>query len=167
MAIFTFGEGYHNYHHEFQHDYRNGVKWWQWDPTKWMINLCSRVGLATNLTRISNFKIQREILDTQFRRASRKLQETANCESLKVSLEREYQLFTLSVNQWKALQSERYDRKVTQFEDALEERKLKLQEKWEKAAVHTRFKELEYSLKMQRKRLGLLTQQMQLQAQSA
>jgi len=19
----------------FQHDYRNGVKWWQWDPTKW------------------------------------------------------------------------------------------------------------------------------------
>ncbi|MBA2433531.1 MAG: fatty acid desaturase, partial [Chthoniobacterales bacterium] len=26
LAIFTFGEGYHNYHHEFQHDYRNGVK---------------------------------------------------------------------------------------------------------------------------------------------
>ncbi len=26
MAFLTFGEGYHNYHHEFQHDYRNGVK---------------------------------------------------------------------------------------------------------------------------------------------
>ncbi len=37
MALFTFGEGYHNYHHEFQHDYRNGVKPWQWDPTKWAI----------------------------------------------------------------------------------------------------------------------------------
>ena len=24
MALLTFGEGYHNYHHEFQHDYRNG-----------------------------------------------------------------------------------------------------------------------------------------------
>src|SRR5207245_501194 len=23
MALLTFGEGYHNYHHEFQHDYRN------------------------------------------------------------------------------------------------------------------------------------------------
>jgi stearoyl-CoA desaturase (delta-9 desaturase) len=34
MALLTFGEGYHNYHHEFQHDYRNGVKPWQWDPTK-------------------------------------------------------------------------------------------------------------------------------------
>jgi len=32
MALFTFGEGYHNYHHEFQHDYRNGVKPWQWEP---------------------------------------------------------------------------------------------------------------------------------------
>ena len=32
MAIFTFGEGYHNFHHEFQHDYRNGVKPWQFDP---------------------------------------------------------------------------------------------------------------------------------------
>ena len=37
MALLTFGEGYHNYHHEFQHDYRNGVKPWQFDPTKWAI----------------------------------------------------------------------------------------------------------------------------------
>ena len=34
VALLTFGEGYHNYHHEFQHDYRNGVKPWQFDPTK-------------------------------------------------------------------------------------------------------------------------------------
>ena len=32
MAIVTLGEGYHNYHHEFQYDYRNGVKPWQIDP---------------------------------------------------------------------------------------------------------------------------------------
>jgi hypothetical protein len=25
LALLTMGEGYHNYHHEFQHDYRNGV----------------------------------------------------------------------------------------------------------------------------------------------
>ena len=52
MAIFTFGEGYHNYHHEFQHDYRNGVKPWQWDPTKWLIWTLSRLGLANNLRRV-------------------------------------------------------------------------------------------------------------------
>jgi stearoyl-CoA desaturase (delta-9 desaturase) len=33
LALLTMGEGYHNYHHEFQHDYRNGVKPWQFDPT--------------------------------------------------------------------------------------------------------------------------------------
>ncbi|MDE1171020.1 MAG: fatty acid desaturase [Verrucomicrobium sp.] len=57
MAIFTFGEGYHNYHHEFQHDYRNGVQRWQWDPTKWTIWLLHRLGLAENLRRVPNEKI--------------------------------------------------------------------------------------------------------------
>jgi stearoyl-CoA desaturase (delta-9 desaturase) len=167
LAFLTYGEGYHNYHHIFQTDYRNGIRWWQWDPTKWMISLCSKIGLASNLTRVSNFKIQRKLLDAQFQRATRKLAETANSERLRVILEREYQLFSESINQWKTLQGERYERKVTQLEDALEERKLRLAQKWQQAAVRTQFKELEYSLKMQRKRLGLLMQQMQLQAQAA
>lgn len=49
MAFFTFGEGYHNFHHEFQHDYRNGVKTWQYDPTKWTIWLLSKIGLVDKL----------------------------------------------------------------------------------------------------------------------
>jgi len=52
LALFTFGEGYHNYHHEFQHDYRNGVKPWEWDPTKWLIWILSKLGLATGLRRV-------------------------------------------------------------------------------------------------------------------
>src|ERR1700720_4327736 len=52
LAFFTFGEGYHNYHHEFQHDYRNGVKPWQWDPTKWLIWTLSKLGLTTGLRRV-------------------------------------------------------------------------------------------------------------------
>ncbi|MBA3651372.1 MAG: fatty acid desaturase [Chthoniobacterales bacterium] len=57
LAIFTFGEGYHNYHHEFQHDYRNGVKPWQLDPTKWMIWTFSKLGLVRGLRRVSDDKI--------------------------------------------------------------------------------------------------------------
>lgn len=57
MAFCTFGEGYHNYHHEFQHDYRNGVKPWQWDPTKWTIWLLSKIGLTSNLRRVPDSKI--------------------------------------------------------------------------------------------------------------
>jgi hypothetical protein len=52
MALFTFGEGYHNYHRQFQHDYRNGVKPWQWDPTKWLIWILSKLGLTSGLRRV-------------------------------------------------------------------------------------------------------------------
>jgi stearoyl-CoA desaturase (delta-9 desaturase) len=52
LALFTFGEGYHNYHHEFQHDYRNGVMPWQWDPTKWIIWTLSKLKLVGGLRRV-------------------------------------------------------------------------------------------------------------------
>jgi stearoyl-CoA desaturase (delta-9 desaturase) len=52
LAWFTFGEGYHNFHHAFQHDYRNGVKPWQFDPTKWCIWLLHKTGLARQLRRV-------------------------------------------------------------------------------------------------------------------
>ena len=111
LAFLTYGEGYHNYHHIFQTDYRNGIRWWQWDPTKWMIALCSRIGLASDLNRVSDFKIQRAILDTQFQRARSEMEQTQGSETLRASLEREYQLFTESINQWTSLQAERYERK--------------------------------------------------------
>jgi stearoyl-CoA desaturase (delta-9 desaturase) len=58
MALFTLGEGYHNYHHEFQYDYRNGVRPWHVDPTKWMIWTLSKLGLVRNLRRASPEKIR-------------------------------------------------------------------------------------------------------------
>ena len=57
MAIVTLGEGYHNYHHEFQYDYRNGVKPWQIDPTKWVIWTLSKLGLVSKLRRVPAEKI--------------------------------------------------------------------------------------------------------------
>jgi stearoyl-CoA desaturase (delta-9 desaturase) len=51
LALFTFGEGYHNFHHTFPGDYRNGFRWYQFDPTKWTIAALSKVGLAQDLRR--------------------------------------------------------------------------------------------------------------------
>ncbi|KAJ3116549.1 hypothetical protein HK100_001035 [Physocladia obscura] len=48
-ALVTFGEGYHNFHHEFPSDYRNAIQWHQYDPTKWTIWVASLVGLTYNL----------------------------------------------------------------------------------------------------------------------
>ncbi len=50
-AILTNGEGYHSFHHRFPNDYRNGIRWYHWDPTKWFIYLLSRFGLAWDLKR--------------------------------------------------------------------------------------------------------------------
>ena len=168
LAFLTYGEGYHNYHHIFQSDYRNGIRWWQWDPTKWMIALCARIGLASELNRVSNFKVQRAILDTTFDRARTKLEGAMDSESLSEMLEREYQLFTESINQWTALQAERYERTKGHLSDALYEHKQHLHQKWEAAALVNKLKTLEYGLKMQRKRLTLLMEQVHFhQAQMA
>ncbi len=72
MAFFTFGEGYHNFHHEFQYDYRNGVKPWHFDPTKWTIWLLHKVGLVKNLRTVPEEKILKaEIAEQQKRHAER------------------------------------------------------------------------------------------------
>ena len=167
LAFLTYGEGYHNYHHIFQTDYRNGIRWYQWDPTKWMIKLCEKIGLASNLVRVPDFKIQRAILDTQFERARRELDVRSAPQRLRDTLEREYQLFTDSINQWKDLQAERYEQRRAALGDALLEKRQAMQLRWENAALRTKLRELEFSLKMQRKRMALLMEQLQLQAQPA
>jgi stearoyl-CoA desaturase (delta-9 desaturase) len=51
LALLMFGGGYHNFHHTFPGDYRSGVAWYQWDPTKWWIWSLSLVGLTRRLSR--------------------------------------------------------------------------------------------------------------------
>jgi stearoyl-CoA desaturase (delta-9 desaturase) len=48
-ALCTIGEGYHNFHHQFPMDYRNAIKWYQYDPTKWFITAMSWIGQASHL----------------------------------------------------------------------------------------------------------------------
>jgi len=58
-ALVTMGEGYHNYHHRFPADYRNGVRWYHFDPTKWLIRFLACLGLARGLRRMSPTAIAR------------------------------------------------------------------------------------------------------------
>ena len=67
------------------------------------------------------------------------------------------------MNQWKQLQAERYERRREQLEDALEERREQLRERWQQAALRSRFHELEFTLHAQRKRLEELLQHWRLQ----
>lgn len=69
VAFLTHGEGYHNFHHKFQADYRNGIRWYQWDPTKWTIRGLALLGLAKKLRRIS----EQEILKARLQMEALKL----------------------------------------------------------------------------------------------
>ena len=62
ISLLTFGEGYHNYHHTFAHDYRNGTKWYHFDPTKWLIWGLSKVGLAKGLKKMNDFVVQKKLI---------------------------------------------------------------------------------------------------------
>jgi stearoyl-CoA desaturase (Delta-9 desaturase) len=65
VAILTHGEGYHNFHHKFQFDYRNGIRWYHWDPTKWSIQIASLIGLARKLKTVKFSDVLKARLDVE------------------------------------------------------------------------------------------------------
>jgi stearoyl-CoA desaturase (delta-9 desaturase) len=62
IALLTFGEGYHNYHHVFANDYRNGIRWYHFDPTKWLIWGLSKIGLTKQLKRTDQLTIKKRMV---------------------------------------------------------------------------------------------------------
>lgn len=58
-ALITMGEGYHNFHHRFMSDYRNGVRWYHFDPTKWFVWTLSKIGVTSDLKRVPKRAIDR------------------------------------------------------------------------------------------------------------
>lgn len=63
LAVLTFGEGYHNYHHIFASDYRNGIRWYHFDPTKWLIWTASRLGMVKGLRTVNRVRLQKALIN--------------------------------------------------------------------------------------------------------
>jgi stearoyl-CoA desaturase (Delta-9 desaturase) len=127
LAFFTNGEGYHNFHHVFANDYRNGRLWYQWDPTKWLINFFVFLGQASNLNRTPEAHILRAQLSvTVDDFTKRGLRMPTRLEEMRLTLEQkllEFQNRAREFQQWKSqklgawekLQA-RYGRKRLRFE---------------------------------------------------
>ena len=64
LAIMLLGENWHNFHHAFPSDYRNGAKWYQADVHKWLIYLMSKCGLAWGLKRTAKVRVDAKITQT-------------------------------------------------------------------------------------------------------
>tara|TARA_B100000900_G_scaffold139902_1_gene118552 strand:- start:2054 stop:3208 length:1155 start_codon:yes stop_codon:yes gene_type:complete len=77
VSLFTFGEGYHNYHHKFQWDYRNGIKWFAFDPSKWIIKILSYVGITYDLKVAQDYLIWESKVNSLKDQLNEKLQNSS------------------------------------------------------------------------------------------
>lgn len=73
LAFLTYGEGYHNFHHRFASDYRNGYRWYHYDPTKWWVNVMRWIGLVGRVNRYRKEQLIKARIETDMERARRKL----------------------------------------------------------------------------------------------
>lgn len=154
LAFFTYGEGYHNFHHIFQYDYRNGIRWYQFDPTKWLIKGLSYLGLTSDLKKIPEFKIEQARVAMQFKYAEQALQnkKTAHLPSvdaMKARLASEYEAFSIALQEWAKLKEEQFHatKQAIQNAEAVK-------------AYKTKMKSLEIQMKAQRKRVAALMSQL-------
>lgn len=65
LFFLLLGENWHNFHHAFARDYRNGWKWNQIDIHKWVIYLMSKVGLAWDLVITPEERIKAKEAETK------------------------------------------------------------------------------------------------------
>ena len=139
MALFTFGEGYHNFHHEFQHDYRNGVKFWQFDPTKWTIHILEKIGMASKLRRVADETIlMAEIYQKQRTVAERlEKQEQNICEKTQKLFTDAQEQLNKAHEAWEEATKE-HMKAVRQKLESTREQLIELQQKVEKTVEELR-----------------------------
>ncbi len=117
VALLTYGEGYHNFHHRFPSDYRNGVRWYQWDPTKWFIALLAKFGATSKLKKISRFRIMEAKLAAENQKmcdwiAAHRERNVSAIESFYVKLNERYRLLRQLLVNWEAAWREHHSEDV-------------------------------------------------------
>jgi stearoyl-CoA desaturase (delta-9 desaturase) len=53
LSLPTLGEAWHNNHHAFPTSARHGLRWWQLDPSAWLIAGLERCGLVWDVVRVT------------------------------------------------------------------------------------------------------------------
>lgn len=139
LAFFTYGEGYHNYHHIFASDYRNGIKWYQYDPTKWMIKSLSYFGLTKKLKTISIDRIEKAKAETQLAATTRKLSQFSATQDKLDLLQSEYELLIKKLQHYAKLKKQ-----------LLEAKKSTILQQYEKLALNKQYQEFEQAWQQQK-----------------
>jgi len=150
IAMLTYGEGYHNYHHTFQWDYRNGIHWYHFDPSKWLIATLAKCRLASNLKIAAPELIEKSLAAMQLKNATKKLRSfnTINTEKWLALLDDEYEQLVTKINEWSHLRQRWMDLK-----------RADLRRRWDETEIANKLHELELELNVQRQQWRMLTQQ--------
>ena len=61
LAPLSFGESWHHNHHAFPRSAVHGLRWWEVDPTAWVIKAMKATGLAWNVVEISPERQQQKL----------------------------------------------------------------------------------------------------------
>lgn len=123
LAFFTFGEGYHNFHHIFEYDYRNGIKWYQFDPTKWLIRALAGIGWAKNLRRCPEERIEKAKVAMQLQKVKAKISSLPEADEILSKVQYEYDLLIQKMADYYATKKQLMDstrREIKQGYDNLE-----------------------------------------------
>lgn len=102
ISLLTFGEGYHNYHHTYANDYRNGIRWYHFDPTKWLIWAASLIGITKDLKKIDDVTIEKRMVIEHKRLLSDRLKELYHikCDELEAKIESLSEQLLAKIAQW-------------------------------------------------------------------
>jgi stearoyl-CoA desaturase (delta-9 desaturase) len=60
LAIFTMGEGWHNNHHAYQSSVRQGFRWWEFDPTFYILTVLSWIGVVWDMKKPAHAVLRNE-----------------------------------------------------------------------------------------------------------
>jgi len=157
LSLLTFGEGYHNFHHTFQADYRNGHKWYHWDPTKWWIKFFSIIKITKNLHKIPLWTIEDAKMKTSFEHKEKKVIDTTNKDDFKKRLDE-------CSRQMRSILKDLAKRRL-EYKNARKKRKLELKETWneKKMAMKLKIKDARKNLVLVRIEFKNLMKEMKAQ----
>jgi stearoyl-CoA desaturase (Delta-9 desaturase) len=62
IALLTNGEGWHNNHHHYQASARQAFRWWEWDPSYYVLWMLSKVGVVRDLKVPSAEILQKDLV---------------------------------------------------------------------------------------------------------
>ncbi|GGA88785.1 acyl-CoA desaturase [Neiella marina] len=127
LALLTYGEGYHNFHHLFEYDYRNGIRWYQFDPSKWFIWTMAKLKLASNLRTAPAERIMKAKLDMQKLKLDSKISLSIHAERWRDALQHEYDRLLQGTQEYYAVRKQLLQLKKDKLSNSYQQERQELQ----------------------------------------